>query len=153
MIPAQLSQFAARIDALQIRERALLMCAGIAALFLAIDTLALQPVYTQQQQSEQEISGWDMQLSLLQQRSGLLAGQNDQNPLQSLQQRRDQLHAELAGLEDAIHGQLGALLEPRQATQVLEQVLAEERDLVLREAIAVSKRIPVSGAAEPLSVI
>ena len=142
----RLQQFAARIDALQIRERALLMCAGIAALFLTIDTLALQPVYKDQEQSEQEISGWGMQLAVLQERSGLLGDQDDQGPLQSIQQRREQLRAELAGLEDTIHGQLGALLEPRQATQVLEQVLAQEQDLVLREAIAVSQRLPATGS-------
>lgn len=144
----RLQQFAARIDALQIRERALLMCAGIAALFLTIDTLALQPVYKDQEQSEQEISGWGMQLAVLQERSGLLGDQDDQGPLQSLQQRREQLRAELAGLDDTIHGQLGALLEPRQATQVLEQVLAQEQDLVLREAIAVSQRLPATGSGD-----
>ncbi|MGB5605488.1 MAG: hypothetical protein WBN51_03140 [Gammaproteobacteria bacterium] len=144
----RIQQFVERIDALQLRERALLMCAGIAALFLTIDTLALQPVYTKQKQSEQDISGWDTQLAVLQQRSGLLAGKDDKDPVQSLQQRRAQLQEELAELEGTIHGQLGALLEPRQATQVLEQVLAEERDLVLREAIAISKRLPASGSGE-----
>jgi len=141
----RLQQFATRIDALQIRERTLLMCAGIATLFLAIDILALQPVYKEQKQSEQEISGLGMELAVLQERSDLIAGQD---PLQSLRQRRDQLHAELAGLEDTIHGQLGALLEPRQATQVLKQVLAEEQDLLLREAIAISKRLPANVLGE-----
>lgn len=124
-----------RIDSMQLRERALLLLAGTALVFLLVDMLGLQPVLRQQEQGKQAISDWKLQLDVLRERSGLLSGDSAGVSLQ----RRNQLQTQLSDLESRLQNQLGALLEPEQAIEVLRQVLAQEQDLTLYKVNAVSK--------------
>jgi MSHA biogenesis protein MshJ len=138
----KMQRFTTRIDAMQLRERVLLLCAGVATLFILIDTFSLQPAFEQQEQSKLEISSWQQQLAALQDRPELLSSQSGNDPIESRQRQRDQLHEELSGLDDSLRNRFGALLAPEQAVQVLEQVLEQEPGLKLSEAIAVRKPQP-----------
>ena len=55
-VTAQLQQWNERIDALDLRERILLLAATVVVLFLIIDTLGLQPSLRSQQAAEQHIT-------------------------------------------------------------------------------------------------
>ncbi len=129
------SRLAGRIESMQLRERALLLLAGTALLFLLFDMLGLQPVFRQQEQGKQAISDWTLKLDALRERSRPLS---DDPSGVSLQQR-NQLQERLADLESRLQKQLGALLEPEQAIEVLRQVLAQEQDLTLHKVNAVSE--------------
>lgn len=124
-----------RVDALQLRERAMLLFAGVLVLFLLFDTLGLQPGYKKQQQKNQAINELEHKLQILRERTGLLAGQSGKD----MSLWRDQLQTDLAGLENRLHRELGAMLAPDQAMHVLEQVLTEEKDLKLLEVDAFSE--------------
>jgi len=124
-----------RIDSMQLRERALLLLAGTALVFLLVDMLGLQPVLRQQEQGKQAISDWKLQLDVLRERSRMLSSDSAGVSLQ----RRNQLQTQLSDLESRLQNQLGALLEPEQAIEVLRQVLAQEQDLTLYKVNAVSK--------------
>jgi len=124
-----------RIDSMQLRERALLLLAGTALVFLLVDMLGLQPVLRQQEQGKQAISDWKLQLDVLRERSRMLSSDSSGVSLQ----RRNQLQTQLSDLESRLQNQLGALLEPEQAIEVLRQVLAQEQDLTLYKVNAVSK--------------
>ena len=127
----QLQQLAERIDALELRERVLLLAAAIAVLFFSIDMLALQPVLKSQQLTRERITELDTRLGALRQNARLLQYRSDADPLQARREQRDNLKQELSALDKRIVGQLGALVEPAQAAEVLEQVLAGHRGLRL----------------------
>ncbi len=130
-----------RVDALELRERVLLMAAGIAVMFLLIDTLWLQPTLKAQKLTEQRITDLEIKLNSLQQGARLLTYKTESDPLQSRRETRDQLRSELAELDARIVGQLGALVEPAQAAQVLERLVSSHSGLSL---------INLSASTEPL---
>ncbi len=135
----KLQQYRERIDAMQLRERALLLCICLVGVFFLIDTFALQPTLRQQERQKEAIIDWELQLNVLSERSGLLSEQ----PAGELLELRHGLREQLADLEDRLRDQLGTLLKPAQAVEVLEQVLGQEQDLKLLELEAVSK--PLTG--------
>jgi MSHA biogenesis protein MshJ len=134
-----LQQLEARIDSMQLRERALLLLAGIVVIFFLVDTFGLQPVYKQQKQSKQTISALETELDLLRLRSDMLYGDPETDPLL----HRDQLLKKLAVMKARLNDQLGVLLTPDQAVEVLKQVLDQEKGLKLREVDAATR--PLTG--------
>ncbi len=137
----RLQQWSERIDALDLRERILLLAATVVVLFLLVDSLGLQPALKAQQLAEQRIEDLELKLSTLHQHANLFNAKSDHNPLASRYQSRDRLTAQLAELDSRITGQLGALLEPSQAAEVLEQVLAVHRRLKLKSLQASSESL------------
>ncbi len=142
----QLNQLATRINTLHLRERALLLLAGIATVFVLIDSFGLQPTYKQQQQSRQEIDDLEQQLATLSARSQILYAPQD-DELQEYEQERSRLQAEISDLEARLQGQLGVLLQPEQAARVLEQVLGPDQELKLTRMDAVGR--PLNPTATP----
>jgi len=130
-----------RIDALELRERILLMLAGIAVMFLLIDNLWLQPALKAQHIAEQRLADLEIKLNSLQQNANVLAYRADSDPLQPRRENRDRLREQLSALNARILDQLGALVEPAQAAQVLEQLLNAHAGL---------KLATLSASTEPL---
>jgi MSHA biogenesis protein MshJ len=137
-------QWIDRIDALELRERILLLAAAVVVLFLAIDSIGLQPALKAQQVTQERISGLEMQLGALGQQAMLLSHQTDEDPLASLSNSRDALAARLAELDTRLVNQLGALVEPAQAAELLEQVLSRHRGLKISSLRATGE--PLQGA-------
>jgi len=138
-VTMQLQQWSERIDALDLRERILLLAASVVVLFLIVDSLGLQPALAAQQVAEQRIADLEMKLSALHRQASLFNDKSDHNPLVSRYESRHRLAAELSGLDARIIGQLGALVEPAQAAEVLEQVLTGHRGLKLKSLQASSE--------------
>ncbi len=131
----KLQQYRERIDAMQLRERALLLCICLVGVYFLIETVALQPTLQQQERQKEAIIDWELQLDVLRERTGMLS----EPPADESLDLRDQL----ADLEEQLRDQLGTLLKPSQAVEVLEQVLGQEHDLKLIEVEAVSR--PLTG--------
>ena len=138
-ITERLHQWSERIDALDLRERILLLAATVVVLFMIVDSLGLQPALKSQQAAEQRIADMEMKLSALHQQANLFNSKSDHNPLASRYKNRDRLAAELSELDARIVGQLGALVEPAQAAELLEQVLTGHRGLKLKSLQASSE--------------
>jgi MSHA biogenesis protein MshJ len=130
-IKARLQPWLERIDNLELRERILLLAAAVAVMFLLTDTLILQPTLKAQQVARQQIVDLEVKLNSLRQSAQLLTYQTDSDPTALRRQTRDQLTTELAELDTRIISQLGALVEPAQAAQVLEQLLSSHPGLKL----------------------
>lgn len=130
-----------RIDALELRERVLLLAATVAILFLSLDSAGFQPTLKAQQVTEQRISELEMKLGALRQQAMLLSYKTDEDVLAARYSSRDTLAEELAALDARIVDQLGALVEPAQAAELLEQVLTRHRGL---------KITSLRASAEPL---
>lgn len=139
---ARLQALMDRVDALELRERILLMLAGIAVMFLLIDNLWLQPALKAQHVTEQRIADLEIKLNSLQQNAHVLAYRTGADPLQPHRENRDRLREQLSALDTRILGQLGALVEPAQAAQVLEQLLNAHAGL---------KLATLSASTEPMS--
>ena len=133
-----------RIDALELRERVLLLAATVAVLFLSVDSLGLQPTLKAQQVTEERISELEMKLGALRQQAMLLSYKTDEDTLAARYQSRDTLAAELAALDARLGDQLGALVEPAQAAELLEQMLTRHRGLRITSLRA---------SAEPLEAV
>jgi MSHA biogenesis protein MshJ len=133
-----------RIDALELRERVLLLAATVAILFLSVDSVGLQPTLKAQQLTEERISELEMKLGALRQQAMLLSYTTDEDTLAARYQSRDTLAAELAALDARLGDQLGALVEPAQAADLLEQVLTRHRGL---------KITSLRASAEPLEAV
>jgi len=132
----QFTQLIERIDAMELRQRVLLLAAGLTLLFFVADTFAIQPALNKQKASTQAIDEWESRLDLLRHRTGMLSGLSPEN-------QRSELQAQLDDLDAQLDERLGGLLAPDQAMDVLEQVLEQEQGLVLREVNASNK--PLSG--------
>ena len=59
-VTVQLKQWSARIDALDLRERILLLAATVVFLFLIVDSLGLEPALKSQPATEQRIADIEM---------------------------------------------------------------------------------------------
>lgn len=140
-VKEQLQPWLERIDNLELRERILLLAAVVVVMFLLTDTLILQPTLKAQQVAKQQIVDAEVKLNSLRQGAQLLTYQTDSDPSLSRRQTRDQLASKLAELDDRIISQLGALVEPAQAAQVLEQLLSSHPGL---------KLTTLNATAEPL---
>lgn len=138
-LTAQLQQWVDRIDALELRERILLLAATVVVIYLLVDSLGLQPALKAQQVSSQRISELETRLGAMRRQADLFNYKSERDPLAERQQRRDALAAELGTLDDSIVGQLGALVEPAQAADMLEQVLTSHRGLKLKSLQASSE--------------
>ena len=144
MIPAirvQPQQWSERIDALELRERILLLIATVVVLFLMVDSLGLQPTLKSQQVAEQRIADLEMKLSAFHQQANLVNYRSEHDPLTARHADRHRLTVELSELDARIIGQLGALVEPAQAAEVLEQVLTGHRGLKLKSLHASSETL------------
>jgi MSHA biogenesis protein MshJ len=131
-IARHIQQWQERVDALELRERLLLLIAAVVVLFLAVDALALQPTLKKHRITEQRIADLQNQLIALTSEAEILSDQSGNQRLAARRELRDRLTGELAALDSTIVEQLGALVEPTQAAKLLEHVLDRHPRLKLR---------------------
>ncbi|MGB5260846.1 MAG: hypothetical protein WBO34_10030 [Gammaproteobacteria bacterium] len=128
-----------RVDAMELRQRIMLLVVCLAVMFYVADTLAIQPAIKQQKVLRQAIADWELKLDVLRERSGMLPD----NPANAASSPYDDMLSRLAQLDARIHDQMGGLLAPDQAIEVLKQVLEQEQELRLLEVNAGSR--PLNG--------
>ncbi|HHJ13382.1 MAG TPA: hypothetical protein ENJ79_03270 [Gammaproteobacteria bacterium] len=129
---ARLRRIADRVDALQLRERLLLLAAGTALLFFGTDLLLLQPILKRQQHARAEIGQLESQLAAGREQARLLRYRSEEDPLLVRREQYNRMQQELAALDRRIRDQLGVLVEPAQAADLLKQVLQRQPGLSLR---------------------
>ena len=143
MMRDHIQQLLDRVDALELRQRIMLLLICLAIMFLIMDTLAIQPAIKQQKVQRQAITDWELKLAVLRERTGMLPD----HPANSSSSRHADILARLNTLNAQIQEQMGGLLAPEQAVEVLKQVLEQEQGLSLVEVNAGSRSL--SGAELP----
>ena len=138
-----IQQLADRIDAMELRQRVMLLVTALALLFFMADTFAIQPLIMKQKEGRQTITDLELKLELLRQRTGLLSS----NPDDGTSSLHNEMLAQLATLDRQIQERIGGLLAPAHAIKVLEQVLEQEQGLELLEVDAGSS--PLTGVELP----
>ena len=134
---ARVQQLIERIDALELRQRIMLLVAILALIFLLVDSLTIQPAIKQQQVQRQAITDWELKLDVLRERSGTLPD----HPNNTGSTRHADMQAQLDALNAQIEERIGGLLAPEQAVEVLKQVLEQEQGLSLIEVNAGNERL------------
>jgi len=142
-LKARVQRVSDRIDALELRERLLLLAATIIVLFLAVDSFALSPTMKSQQLTQQRIADLEMKIEAVTQQANLLSYKTGEDPLAERYASRDKMAATLEELDARILNQLGALVSPTQAAKLLEEVLTGHRGLQLKSLRASTE--PLSG--------
>lgn len=137
MISAAGRQLGTRIDALQLRERALLLLACLVVLYFLVDSFGLQPVFQQQQALRQNIADQEMQLESLHVHTGQLNRADERDPAAL----RARARSELAELDARLESLLGGMPAPDRAASILEQVLSSEAGLSLQAVHAHSEPV------------
>ncbi len=127
---AQLTAWGTRIDALSLRERAILLFVSLLVLYLVCDQLFISPVLQGLQQNRIEVTELQSKLAALELRAAQL-GSGRQDP-------DEQRHARIAELEIALAEQhtkfeqhLGQLVQPQRAARLLQDILQQDHDLRL----------------------
>lgn len=126
-----LRNWGARIDALSLRERAILLLTSALILGYVMFLLLIQPTWVELQERRSELSNMETQLSALQIRSQAL-NSGETTPEQERRDRIATLQQQLAVREAALQQQLGTVMAPRQAAQLLQNVLEQTEGLRLR---------------------
>ena len=139
----RLAQLIDRVDDMELRQRIMLLLLCLAIMFLLVDSLAIQPAIKQQKTLKQAITDWELKLDVLRERSGILSD----HPGNTGSSRHADMLSRLALLDDRIQEQMGGLLAPEQAVEVLKQVLEQEQGLSLVEVNAGSRSL--TGAELP----
>ena len=148
---AKLEAWMARIDALSLRERAMLLAAVLAVLMLLGNALLLKPVRVESERVQEALADWQTKLEVLELQARQLADGAGEDPAAQRQARLAELQGQLAALDRDVQSRLGVMLEPHRAAGVLEAVLARQGGLHLVSMEAA--RTPVGtlpGMQEPL---
>ncbi len=134
MIAVRYKQLATRVDALQLRERVLLLIGSIVLLFFLVDSIGFQPAIKEQQLLLQEIKDQELQLDVLRARFSLFY----KEPIEEQPNPLAMLHRELGSFGQKLQLRLDSMLSPDKATSILEQVMTHEEGLTLN---AINTRI------------
>ena len=127
MIGTKYQQLAIRVDALQLRERMLLLLVSIVLLFLLVDRIGLQPLFKQHQLLLQDIKDQGLQIEVLRARSSLINDETGSEPTIPLAK----LQRELSSLGPKLQFRIDGMLAPDKAASILEQVISREEGLTL----------------------
>ncbi|MEJ2645128.1 MAG: hypothetical protein P8180_09380 [Gammaproteobacteria bacterium] len=120
-----------RIDALSLRERALLLVAAVAVLFGIVNTLLLAPLARTQHERTQQIQRIQSQIATQGQQARNLSLQGRNTDADPRQRELTRLHEQLAAVDKRLRRRLGTLIRPSQAPAVLKTLLRREQGLRL----------------------
>ncbi|MDT8439246.1 MAG: hypothetical protein RQ729_09595 [Wenzhouxiangellaceae bacterium] len=127
----KLQSLESRVDALALRERALLLAALLAIAFFLVDALLLRPQQQRREQISGQIEQVEQRVSTISQSIEQLAKRAGDDPDIELRARRDQLQALLATLQTELAEFGTGLVTPEAALDNLEQLLRARPGLKL----------------------
>lgn len=129
----RLRQTGERINALSLRERALLLLAVLAVVFLLWDLFAMQPVAERQSAVQERLEQTRERLDELNASIQRLATSRSSHPDRALEQRAASLESEIADLEQRLNDRFGGIATPQQSLGVLAGLLGERAGVTIVE--------------------
>jgi len=129
-LTARLTAWGTRIDALSLRERAILLFGSLLVLYLVCDQLFISPILQGLQQHRLEVVELQSKSAALELRAAEL-GSNRRDPAEQRQARIAELEAALAEQHGKFEQHLGRLVQPQRAARLLQDILQQDRDLRL----------------------
>lgn len=124
-------RFLDRIDALTLRERALLFIGALVALYLIAANLVFASLLREQSRLDRELTATREQTRTLQAQIEKLVAERGRDPNETnrarLAELRQQLHEREGELAGAMHG----VVSPREMASMVEQILQRDRALTV----------------------
>lgn len=142
----QWKQLAERVDAMSLRERALIFLAAALVLVTLVNTLLIEPLLTRQQATSQQIVQTQAKTSALQAQIQALVTARSADPDAPLRARMAQLQADSAEAGQALQDIQSGLVAPRQMPALLEDILRRNHGLRL----VALKTLPMENLAATL---
>ncbi len=122
-----------RIDAMKLRERALIFIALLAVLYLVATHLVFGPLLAQRDALARALKDKEQEIASIQRQIQALVTQVDVDPASPERRRLAELEARRKALDESLARTTGGLVAPREMARLVEQVLARNRRLeVLR---------------------
>ncbi len=148
---ARIARIAERINSLSLRERALLMLAAFAVIFLAWDFSSMQALGQRQEAARSELENVRQRVQDLSQSLQQLASQRGRDPNRRLTAEREALEEEIDALETSLAERHGGIATPRESVSVLAGLLARRAgvDIVELENLPPGRLEGASGKSVP----
>ena len=134
-----------RYDQLSLRERVIVLIAALLLIALIWDSAFMGPLDREGQGRLQQIEALRAEVSGLEQSIEALVAQGAANPAQSSGATVEALNTEIRELDRRLVGATSGLIEPKEMSHVLEQVLARAQRLQLRAL----RTLPPQAVAAP----
>jgi len=125
------TQWLARIDALSLRERGLFLFVMVFVIYLAWDNVLVGSLDTERNQLARQIGDVRAQTAKIEAQVQATLSAHSLDPDRENRERLKQLKSELPALDTQLKDMTLGLIEPRQMSKVLEQVLRRDTDLHL----------------------
>lgn len=124
-----LAQFAARIDALTVKERVLVVSSLLLAVSMAWQSLLIDPLAVRKQTLQAEVTSASEALQRIEAVSAGLMADAQLDPDAATRQMIAAREQELAAMRERVEAKVGKVVPPAQMAKVLETVLGRIRDL------------------------
>jgi MSHA biogenesis protein MshJ len=118
---------AARLDALTLRERVIIFAAGVTLLFIAWQTLLMQPLALRAKSAEQHLADMRRQTTALDQ----IGTAASQDPAVAAALRNHALSERVTALDGELQSAAQGYVAPERMTEMLRAMLAEQHGLKL----------------------
>lgn len=147
-----------RVDAMSLRERALIFLAAVLVLITLVNSLLIDPLLTRQRELSRQIVQTQTQTKALQAQIQVLATAKNADPDAALRARLQQMQQDLASADNALLDFQSGLVSPQQMPSMLEDILLRNRALSLVSlktlptqnlAAAVEQAVAADGQAGP----
>jgi MSHA biogenesis protein MshJ len=149
-LPEPVKRIAARIDALSLRERAILFVSLLAVLFLFANQALFPSLRAQQKQMEQQIRDKLVQLNTINSQVGRIVAEGTDDPDATQRVRLTELRRQFAELEISAADITRGLVSPREMTRLVHAMLRENRALQLVKAENLTpEAISLEGSEKP----
>lgn len=125
-LPSALQNAAARFNRMNLRERVLVFGAIVAVLFVAFDTLLMQPLATREQQLTAELQQIQQQMHAA---AGAIADGPDATSI--AQEKQQSLQSTLTAVNAELTSASAGLIAPDRIAEMLHEVLSRQRGLTL----------------------
>lgn len=141
-------QLAGRIDAMSLRERAMIFLATALAVILIVNTLLISPLSTRQQALSKQIVDTQAKTNALQTQILTLVTANSADPNAPLRARMAKLESDAAVMGKALQVIQSGLVAPQQMPVLLEDILHRNQNLRL----VTLQTLPMENLAKGLTV-
>jgi MSHA biogenesis protein MshJ len=138
-----------RYDQLSLRERIIVLIATLLLIALIWDSAFMGPLDRDRKGRLQQVEGLRAEVSGLEQSIEALVEQGAANPAPDSKAVIEALNAEIAEIDRRLAGATSGLIDPKEMSQVLEQVLARASRLTLQALRTLPPQAVVAPNAQP----
>lgn len=148
--PESLARLGTRIDAMSLRERAILFMSVLVALFLLADQVLFPALRAQQKKLEKEIGAQIAQLNTINAQITRIVRENTEDPDVVLRARLAELKKRYAELDISASDITRGLVSPREMTRLVQAMLRDNNALQLVKAENLPpEAIPLADGQKP----